>query len=79
MVALHQDPAGLGEGYCLGQADESGRDQDHAGLSMATLAPMCQAAYNIGEDCMASKQTTLLRQKTDVYIIVTLNMLNMGM
>ena len=55
VVALHQDPAGLGEGYCLGQADESGRDQDHAGLSMATLAPMCQAAYNIGEDLYGIK------------------------
>lgn len=50
VVALHADPAGLGKGLCLGQADESGRDQDHAGLTVATLAPLCIAARNIGED-----------------------------
>lgn len=55
VVALHEDPAGLGKGFCLGQSDESGRDQDHAGLSQATLGPMCQAAYNIGEDLYGIK------------------------
>lgn len=63
VVALHQDPAGLGQGYCLGQADESGRDQDHAGLSMATLAPMCQAAYNIGEDLYVVKANSQYKDK----------------
>lgn len=63
VVALHEDPAGLGEGYCLGQADESGRDQDHAGLSVVTLAPMCQAAYNIGEDLYAIKANDTFKDK----------------
>jgi len=66
VVALHKDPAGLGEGYCLGQADESGRDQDHAGLSMATLAPLCQAAYNIGEDLFGIKANDTFTDKEGV-------------
>lgn len=63
VVALHQDPAGLGKGYCLGQSDESGRDQDHAGLSMATLAPLLLAAYNIGENLFEIKANDQFKDK----------------
>lgn len=63
VVALHQDPAGLGKGFCLGQSDESGRDQDHAGLSVATLAPLCIAARNIGEDLFGIKANDQFKDK----------------
>ena len=66
VVALHQDPLGLGEGYCLGQADESGRDQPHAGLNIVTVSALCQSAYNIGEDLFAIKANDTFKDKEGV-------------
>lgn len=47
---VHQDPDSE---EILGQCQESGRDQAHAGLCTGLLAIYCKMASNIGEDILA--------------------------